>query len=86
MSPVNLVEAFDGYAVADLRETFSKYENKSNWKLPFRAAVDHAELSKLIRAALFFAGSPVKVERIDGFGAECVFHVYVPGYYASVGA
>lgn len=57
---------YDGYKIGDLRKTFTKYQNKENWKKPVDAYVmTKEEADKLSTAITYFQADVAKVEEVS---------------------
>jgi len=76
-------QEYQGFKVGDLRTAFTEIHNKENWKLRIHARVKGVDFPKYNAAAIFFAGSPLKVTAIWEDGTV---DVYGDGYYQCIGA
>jgi hypothetical protein len=76
-------QEYEGFKIGDLRAAFCAIQNTENWKFQIKARVPKAEFGKFNAAAIFFAGSPLKVtaDWTDG-----TVSVYGAGYYNCIGA
>lgn len=80
-------EGTERYPYRELREAFDSIACSYNWKNPIAATIDADRFDVCNEAAIFFAGSPLRVELefVDDFGARRM-HVNGAGYYRMIGA
>jgi hypothetical protein len=58
-------EKYGNYLIGDLRQTMSKYQDKTNWKKPFTAIVKTPEeADKLVSAVRFFQADEPTIQKI----------------------
>ena len=71
-----------GYTRKELDDAFKLIADGDNWKMPIKALVDLDDLEVCNEASIFFTGSVLEVDYIQGTRVG----VSAPGYYNTIGA